>query len=109
MIQPLALPEVLTLREASGVLETLLAGLAQQPAQAQIRVNASPLQKFDSSALAVLLECRRAALETGREFGVDGLPAELEGLATVYGVASLVGLDPDSTPVSASHLTSASG
>ncbi len=98
MTHPLALPEVLTLREASSVLDNLLAGMAQQPEQAQIRVSASPLRKFDSSALAVLLECRRAAIESGRDFGVDDLPSELQGLATVYGVASLVGSAPASAP-----------
>lgn len=88
--QALALPEVLTLREASDVLTRLLAGIAQQPADAPVCVSAGALRKFDSSALAVLLEIRRVALESGRGFGVDDLPADLQGLAGVYGVASLV-------------------
>lgn len=90
MNNALALPEVITLQEASKVLTALLAAVAQQPTSAPVRMDASALRKFDSSALAVLLECRRTALEGGRNFQVDGLPADLQGLAGVYGVASLV-------------------
>lgn len=90
----LALPQVLTLRDATGVLATLLGGVAQQTTAATVRIDASPLRKFDSSALAVLLECRRVALESGRGFCVDGLPADLQGLANVYGVAPLIAPAP---------------
>ena len=90
MSQALALPEVLTLSEAKTALAGLVAAVAQQPAQGVVRVNAAPLRKFDSSALALLLECRRVALGSGRSFAVDGLPEPLQGLARVYGVAPLL-------------------
>lgn len=86
----LTLPEVLTLREAKAALAALVAALMQLPAQSAVRVSAAPLRKFDSSALAVLLECRRTALGSGRSFAVEGLPASLHGLALVYGVAALL-------------------
>ncbi len=90
MTQALALPQVLTLREAKAALAALVAAVQQQQAQAAVRVNAAPLRKFDSSALAVLLECRRVALGSGRSLAVEGLPASLQGLAHVYGVAPLL-------------------
>ncbi len=46
--------------------------------------------RFDSSAIAVLLECRREALAAGKAFGVRGLPQRLRQLAGLYGVASLL-------------------
>ena len=90
MTQALALPELLTLREAKAAHAALAAAVRQQPPQAAVLVNAAPLRKFDSSALAVLLECRRVALASGRSFEVQGLPASLQGLAQVYGVAPLL-------------------
>ena len=53
-------------------------------------VDASALQVFDSSALAVLLECRRSALAAGQGFAVRGLPTALAGLAALYGVADML-------------------
>ena len=52
-------------------------------------VDASRLELFDSSALAILLECRRQALASGQVFSVSGAPARLMQLATLYGVATL--------------------
>ena len=52
--------------------------------------DASALDRFDSSALAVLLECRREALALGKSFAVTQLPARLRELATLYGVADLL-------------------
>lgn len=53
-------------------------------------VDASALQVFDSSALAVLLECRRSALAAHQPFAVHGLPPALAGLAALYGVSELL-------------------
>ena len=57
--------------------------------------DASGLQTFDSSALAILLTCRRSALAAGQTFCVQGLPPRLRQLATLYGVAELI---PPTTP-----------
>ena len=84
-----ALPQKLTHREARGVLDLLLQRLRAQTA-AQLVVDAHALQVFDSSALAVLLECRRQALAAHKTFAVRGLPAALAGLALLYGVAELL-------------------
>ncbi len=56
--------------------------------------DASSLQKFDSSALAVLLECRREAQLQGKSFSVRGLPDRLRSLAALYGVAQLLPAAP---------------
>lgn len=52
--------------------------------------DAMALQTFDSSALAVLLACRREALAAGKDFSVKDLPARLRQLAGLYGVAELI-------------------
>ncbi len=56
----------------------------------EVVADASGLNEFDSSALAVLLECRREALLAGKTFSVRGAPARLNQLATLYGVAELI-------------------
>ena len=51
-----------------------------------ILLDASDLQHFDSSALAVLLACRREARAMGRKLQMQGLPDKLRELAALYGV-----------------------
>ena len=53
-------------------------------------VDASALQRFDSSALAVLLQCRREGMSQGRGFTVRALPERLRSLAKLYGVDLLL-------------------
>ena len=84
----LILPAVLTHDEAAGFERGLTALVAAQPAE--VVADASSLQAFDSSALAVLLACRREALALGKTFSVHGLPARLRQLAGLYGVAELI-------------------
>ena len=52
--------------------------------------NAAALTEFDSSALAILLECRREALAAGKSFSVRSAPPRLQQLAGLYGVADLI-------------------
>ena len=58
-----------------------------------VNVDAGTLANFDSSAIALLLEARRHARATGRDFAVHGAPAAMVDLAGLYGVAELLGLD----------------
>ena len=53
-------------------------------------LDATPLIKFDSSALAVMLQCRREALAQGKQFTVHGLTPHLAELAALYGVEDLL-------------------
>jgi phospholipid transport system transporter-binding protein len=68
----------------------MLAQALRSENEATVVADASALMHFDSSALAVLLECRRGALAIGKSFAVAHMPARLRELATVYGVASLL-------------------
>lgn len=84
-----ALAPELTLRQARHALDALQTQLRSSPA-AEWVVDAAALRVFDSSALAVLLECRRSALAAQKSFAVRGLPSALAGLAALYGVAELL-------------------
>jgi phospholipid transport system transporter-binding protein len=77
----LVLPPELTHRQAAACLRLLLQGLKTER-ESQVVVDAGALTAFDSSALAVLLECRRAA--------VKALPPALASLAGLYGVQELL-------------------
>ena len=85
----LVLPSELTHDQATPSLRMLLQGLRSQP-EANVVVDASALAKFDSSAPAVLLECRRESMAMGRSFAVRNLPARLNALAGLYGVSGLL-------------------
>lgn len=88
----LPLPSRLTFSDACSVLSQLESTLQGKP-PGTLQIDGSPLQSFDSSAIAVLLECRRAAHAQGHQFSVTGLPAPLVELAGLYGVAELLGLE----------------
>lgn len=85
----LVLPAEITHAQATVALRTLLQGLRSQTGTAVV-VDATALTRFDSSALAVLLECRRESASLGRSFVVRGLPQRLAALAGLYGVAELL-------------------
>ena len=81
------LPAVVNHANALEVVR-LTAQIAAQPAG--VVIDAGALIQFDSSVLAVMLACRRAALAAGKSFAVHGLPPKLSQLAGLYGVAELV-------------------
>jgi phospholipid transport system transporter-binding protein len=85
----LVLPAELTHDDAPACSRMLAQALRSEAGQAVV-ADAGALQRFDSSALAVLLDCRREALAIGKSFAVVHLPARLRELATVYGVAGLL-------------------
>lgn len=85
----LLLPATITLRESRDTLR-LLSQALQSEKDGEVIVDASTLQQFDTSALAVLLECRRLALAFGRPFSVRSAPQKLSDLAALYGVGELL-------------------
>ena len=85
----LVLPAELTSQQATACLHMLVQGLKASPS-ADVVVDTAALQRFDSSAIAVLMECRREALALGRKFSVAGMPARLGELAALYGVGELL-------------------
>ena len=89
----LVLPAELTHEQAAACCRMLGQALRAQPGGAVV-ADAAALQKFDSSALAVLLDCRREALSVGKTFSVKSLPTRLRDLATLYGVAELLPAAP---------------
>lgn len=93
----LVLPEALTHAEAAGCARMLSRGL-RASGMRQAVVDARALERFDSSALAVLLDGRREALALGMTFGVTGMPVRLRALAALYGVDVLL---PDQEPATA--------
>ncbi len=56
----------------------------------QVVLDASQLVKFDSSVLAIMLQCRREALALGKNFAVHGLTPPLAKLAALYGIEGLL-------------------
>jgi len=92
----LQLPRSLT-HDTASIVTVAAAKLLQSAAGSgpePMTVDASALEQFDSSALAVLLDCRRQALAAGRTFAVAGLPQRLEQLAALYGVRELISTHP---------------
>ena len=78
----LLLPATVTAREASDALRLLLQALKGEAADtAAVVIDASHLTQFDSSALALLLECQRTADAWGKSFELRGAPAKLTSLA----------------------------
>jgi phospholipid transport system transporter-binding protein len=85
----LLLPSTLTLRESRDTLRMLSQAL-QGESTGEVVIDASPLQQFDTSALAVLLECQRLAQGWGKGFSVRLAPPKLAALAKLYGVDQLL-------------------
>ena len=85
----LLLPATLTHANALACLQMLQQALAAEAA-GLIEVDASALAHFDSSALAVLLECRRSCQARGPGLAVRGLAPRLASLAALYGGAALL-------------------
>jgi phospholipid transport system transporter-binding protein len=85
----LLLPETLSLREARDTLRLLKVSLERE-AEPLLVIDGSQLRHFDSSALAVLIECRRLAQAWGKRYEVRSLPQHLRELAELYGIAELL-------------------
>ena len=84
-----ALPAVLTHAQAQATAQALVQAVK---AHTHLTLDASALQHFDSSALAVLLAGLRAANQQGTRISVQGLPPRASSLAQVYGLADVLQL-----------------
>ena len=85
----LQLPRELTYRQARNCLVQLQPQVAAFEG-AQVPVDASAIEVFDSAALAVLLACRRTAQAADKQLVVLGLPKGLQSMAALYGVDGLL-------------------
>ena len=86
-----ALPAVLMQAQAQAITDELapLLGLCVSKGGEAV-LDASALTQFDSSALAVILACRRAVLARGAHLRIEGLPERAQALAKVYGLSDLL-------------------
>ena len=89
----LLLPATVTAREANDTRRLLLQALGAPAEQGEVVVDASNLKRFDSAALAVLLDCERAAYAAGKTFKVRHWPEPLLALAHLYGIDALLSAD----------------
>lgn len=85
----LLLPATITIAEARDTLRMLTQAVPSETG-AEITLDASGLQRFDTSALAVLLECKRLAQANGKRFALVRAPARLADLARLYGLEALL-------------------
>lgn len=85
------LPSELTHAQAGACLAVLSEGLRAQSATS-VELDASALERFDSSALAVILGLHRAANQADKALVVSRLPARLQDLARLYGLGEILGL-----------------
>ncbi len=90
------LPATATLEQAAEL--ALLLPDAVSAGSGPLQVDASALQAFDTSVIALLLQARRQAQAAGRGFAVTGAPPKLAELARLYGVEELLSL---ASPVAA--------
>lgn len=84
----------LTNRNAASVLRDGLSRVRQ----GEVAVDCSALAQVDSAAVAVLLAWQRAAAQRGQALALNGVPPQLQSLASLYGVEGLLGLAPASHP-----------
>ena len=86
-----ALPARLMQAQAQAVaneLASILGACVSEGGKAVL--DGSALSQFDSSALAVILACRRAVLAQGAHLQITGLPERARALAKVYGLSELL-------------------
>lgn len=81
------LPATLTITEARATLAQLQQAIAADVAPS---IDASGLGQLDTAAIAVLLDCRRAAAAAGKPLPITGMPPKLAQLAQLYGVDALI-------------------
>jgi len=79
-------PSSLTMQDAASGLQPGLDAIRSGSAE----IDLSRLERFDSAAVAALLEWQRAAQSAGLSLRIAGVPAGLQSLANLYGVAELL-------------------
>jgi phospholipid transport system transporter-binding protein len=82
--------QALTVHNATTVLNAGLSAIAA----GQTQFDLSDLTVVDSAAVATMLAWQRAARGTGKSLAFSNLPANLESLVKLYGVAELLHCTP---------------
>lgn len=79
-------PTSLTMQDAASSLQPGLDAIRSGSAD----IDLSCMERFDSAAVAALLVWRRAAQSAGLSLRIASVPAGLQSLADLYGVAELL-------------------
>ena len=79
-------PTSLTMQDAASSLQPGLDAIRRGSAD----IDLSRMERFDSAAVAALRVWRRAARSAGLSLRIAGVPAGLQSLADLYGVADLL-------------------
>lgn len=79
------LPATLTQTEVPALLESLCAAARRGEA-----LDASGVERFDSAALALILQARAAASAAKQSWNLRNAPQPLQQLARLYGVSDLL-------------------
>lgn len=82
-----ALPERVLFGDATAVMLAFEAGVPTDPV---VQLDASALQTFDSSVVAILLALQRRLAANGQRLQVCQRSERLQALLTLYGVAELL-------------------
>lgn len=93
MAEPLALPAQLRHEEAPAWISRLEAAIAAQrhgPNDTPALIDCSALDRFDSSAVVVLLGALRCAQAAGVAITLKNMPEKLVKLASLYGADRLL-------------------
>ncbi len=85
----LLLPATVTMAEARDTLRMLTQAVSSETGE-EVTLDASGMVRFDTSALAVLLECKRLAQANGQRFALVRVPSRLADLARLYGLDKLL-------------------
>jgi len=86
----LALDGALSFETLPGVLAQSAEYTARPDLPQRLTIDFAGITAVDSSAVALLLEWRRQAMQRGKTLEFVNLPANLLALATLYGVAELI-------------------
>lgn len=85
-----ALQGPVTLDNVVAVLEE---GARLMPTAQRVVVDLAGVTEVDSAAVSLLLEWRRRAESSNRMISFVNIPKNLKSLATLYGVAELIGAE----------------
>jgi phospholipid transport system transporter-binding protein len=92
----LRLPAVLTHQEAMACLKVWLTQLPMGGASVVV-LDASDMQTFDTSAVALILELRRHLQMSKQSLELVGVSSRLQDLLGLYGVADLLAVSAAET------------
>lgn len=93
MAETLVLPEQLRHEEASGWIGRLERAIVEHQRAGQgvpARIDCAALERFDSSAVVVLLAALRCSESAGVKLELANLPQKLMKLASLYGADGLL-------------------